>query len=649
MNWTYSQADSFNRQIHRWNTSYIDDISWVFDAANTFDQNFPFWSWPSISFPPSFFAPELYLPRWPEEWFDRPEALEPVQPVQPVPPPVPSTPPGPQYLTVTEQQLRDAAANGTYAIQHQGITYTFGDSEYNIDTSRVTDMSLLFRGQPNSPVHFNEDIGYWDTSNVTDMSGMFSYAKSFNQDIGCWDTSNVTSMRSMFKGAESFNQHISCWDTSSVANMRSMFDGAESFDQDISDWSAPLIPEPPEDFAPDLDQSKWPAGWFDDSDEPMELDLEAFLIEAGAVGEPITLQAEIVHTGEPVTLNFRLTQGEQIFEETLTVDQDSPGIDIQEWTLTDTLGLGPGAVEATLTITDESGSVSDKKTFGLYQDTESSGFDWSWADPNLSPFNLIGQVVLPSVGDTFMGTGFMISPRHVMTNTHVVESRPEGPRTDVQFFLGRNGGSLLETQESNVYTSLSVNYQDSDWYSNYDLEEDGWPDTDMAIITLDEEVALPNYGPGYFDWFWNALDTPRDLRDMLVTSSGYPSGGIDQGDTFFQWQWQAIVDDYRSGYDDFGGDSGGLLLTEGPTSAPGASGSPVWIMPEDEDRPAFVGAYAGVRFDNDIEQGAIATLDPVAYEWARATVQADGYLLDLEPYIEPIGLPESNSPDWLLA
>ncbi len=36
---------------------------------------------------------------------------------------------------------------------------------------------------------FNQDIGNWDVSNVTEMSGMFEKAVAFNQDIGNWDVS----------------------------------------------------------------------------------------------------------------------------------------------------------------------------------------------------------------------------------------------------------------------------------------------------------------------------------------------------------------------------------------------------------------------------------------------------------------------------
>src|SRR5690554_1871271 len=100
---------------------------------------------------------------------------------------------GPRYLTVTEAQLRTAVSNQTYAIESEGIVYTFADSDYNIDTSQVTNMSDLFAGSD-----FNQDIGYWDVSNVTTMHLMFYEAASFNQPIGNWDVSNVTDMSWMF-------------------------------------------------------------------------------------------------------------------------------------------------------------------------------------------------------------------------------------------------------------------------------------------------------------------------------------------------------------------------------------------------------------------------------------------------------------------
>ena len=41
---------------------------------------------------------------------------------------------------------------------------------------------------------FNQDIGSWNTAQVTDMYDMFDSASAFNQDIGSWNTAEVTDM-----------------------------------------------------------------------------------------------------------------------------------------------------------------------------------------------------------------------------------------------------------------------------------------------------------------------------------------------------------------------------------------------------------------------------------------------------------------------
>ena len=94
------------------------------------------------------------------------------------------------------------------------------DADLNdIDTSEITDMSYMFTYSK-----FNGDISNWNVSNVKDMRYMFSLSK-FNGDISHWDVSNVENMYCMFYRSEftGENGDISQWDVSKVENMDRMF------------------------------------------------------------------------------------------------------------------------------------------------------------------------------------------------------------------------------------------------------------------------------------------------------------------------------------------------------------------------------------------------------------------------------------------
>ena len=70
------------------------------------------------------------------------------------------------YQPQTNQDLRDAVdmwcVNRNEALEKYGHISLW-------DTHKITDMTFLFIDQS----EFNDDIGDWDVSNVTDMFGMF--------------------------------------------------------------------------------------------------------------------------------------------------------------------------------------------------------------------------------------------------------------------------------------------------------------------------------------------------------------------------------------------------------------------------------------------------------------------------------------------
>ena len=114
----------------------------------------------------------------------------------------------------------------------QLINYAFKHNIYDlnfIDTSEITDMSLLF-----SNCMHNFDVSSWDVSNVRNMGYMFYHCKNFNCDLLNWDVSKVKNMNYMFYNCKNFNCDLSDWDISNMTRWKNTFCGCDKMT--IPNW-----------------------------------------------------------------------------------------------------------------------------------------------------------------------------------------------------------------------------------------------------------------------------------------------------------------------------------------------------------------------------------------------------------------------------
>ena len=94
----------------------------------------------------------------------------------------------------------------------------------SFNTSKVTDMTRIFINCDNLT---SLDLSNFDTSNITDMHHMFSGCANLTSlTLSNFNTSNVTNMYYMFEGCASLESlDLSGFDTSKVTDMGGMFDG----------------------------------------------------------------------------------------------------------------------------------------------------------------------------------------------------------------------------------------------------------------------------------------------------------------------------------------------------------------------------------------------------------------------------------------
>ena len=123
----------------------------------------------------------------------------------------------------------DISFEGTYSYPYLVIipSSVVDASFKGSNTSNVTDMSGMFwdcRGLTSL------DVSGWDTSKVTHMNNMFSSCSGLTSlDLSNFDTRNVTDMSGMFDGCSGLTSlDLSKWDTSKVTTMTNMFNGCSN-------------------------------------------------------------------------------------------------------------------------------------------------------------------------------------------------------------------------------------------------------------------------------------------------------------------------------------------------------------------------------------------------------------------------------------
>jgi len=218
---------SFNQDISTWNTSSVTDMSSMFSNAGAFNQDISDWIVENVEdFSNMFFSADSFdqkLCSWRLKNDVVTEQLSESIIGEGL------TAGGKCILPSAQGAFRQVVDD--WFSEKEKIEEQYGAMK-NWETSRVTDMSLLFSGRSN----FNEDISGWNTTAVTSMNRAFDGALTFNQDISHWSTSEVRYMSRMFRGAETFNQNISHWDVSSVEDFSEMFLDARAFDQNLCAW-----------------------------------------------------------------------------------------------------------------------------------------------------------------------------------------------------------------------------------------------------------------------------------------------------------------------------------------------------------------------------------------------------------------------------
>ena len=216
----FKGAQKFNDPIGSWDVSNVRDMSYMFYNASSFNQPLHSWNTSNVT---SMYLMFCGASCWCHINIVQSWDLQRVADVAFL------------FSFVADDATLREAVETWY--QHRKVA----DMKYGPintwDTSMVTDMSGLFK----DITTFDEEIGSWDVGRVRTMRDMFLNASAFNQPLNNWNVRNVEDMSGMFYRATSFNQQVDKWDVSGVKNMSHMFYKAASFNQSLDTWDCESV------------------------------------------------------------------------------------------------------------------------------------------------------------------------------------------------------------------------------------------------------------------------------------------------------------------------------------------------------------------------------------------------------------------------
>ena len=121
----------------------------------------------------------------------------------------------------------------------------------NLNTKNVRSMNGMFSNLSTSGFK-DLDLSKWDTSNVTDISRMFTLNYSTEKiNVSNWDTSKITKMEDAFSGTHNLKEikGIENWNTSNVKTIHNMFAYSENLKSlNLSKWNTSNVEDMSELF-----------------------------------------------------------------------------------------------------------------------------------------------------------------------------------------------------------------------------------------------------------------------------------------------------------------------------------------------------------------------------------------------------------------